>query len=273
MFRRIRRPTTLPVNYESTPLLSSILTPQCLFTSLLFTPALPLLPATPIHLSSRKKTKKKIICQILIAPFCFQSSTRLSLLSYSSYYRLLRFNSPRILSETHLITFSQQSPAFVMGDNATEIDLDSVIDRLLEGAFLFLGSRKHNLWIWESSILYIPRIVGILPMWVDTAWADVPAELHDRLFQVSENLRRSVGCWVVCYPWSYSLSLAVLRNSLFSSDIPILKSSRSCDGCSHCLVQYEEIDLGSLSSSKSTRSNTFAPKPAKFSLINLFCWS
>jgi hypothetical protein len=44
---------------------------------------------------------------------------------------------------TYLITSSQLSPAFVMGDNATEIDLDSVIDRLLEGAFLLLGSRKH----------------------------------------------------------------------------------------------------------------------------------
>jgi hypothetical protein len=29
-----------------------------------------------------------------------------------------------------------------MGDNATEIDLDSVIDRLLEGAFLLLRSRN-----------------------------------------------------------------------------------------------------------------------------------
>ena len=50
---------------------------------------------------------------------------------------------------------------------------------------------------------------------VDTAWADVPAELHDRLFQVSEDPRRGVGCWVVCYSWSYSLSLAALRKSLF----------------------------------------------------------
>jgi hypothetical protein len=29
-----------------------------------------------------------------------------------------------------------------MGDNATEIDLDSVIDRLLEGASLLLRSRN-----------------------------------------------------------------------------------------------------------------------------------
>jgi hypothetical protein len=29
-----------------------------------------------------------------------------------------------------------------MGDNVTEIDLDSVIDRLLEGAFLFLAVRN-----------------------------------------------------------------------------------------------------------------------------------
>jgi hypothetical protein len=43
---------------------------------------------------------------------------------------------------THLITLLQQSFAFVMGDNATEIDLDSVIDRLLEGAFLLLGFRN-----------------------------------------------------------------------------------------------------------------------------------
>jgi hypothetical protein len=32
-----------------------------------------------------------------------------------------------------------------MGDNATEIDLDSVIDRLLEGAFLHLRSRNISL--------------------------------------------------------------------------------------------------------------------------------
>ena len=43
----------------------------------------------------KKKDQKKNHSQILIPPFCFQSSTRLSLLSHSPYYRLLRFNSPR----------------------------------------------------------------------------------------------------------------------------------------------------------------------------------
>ena len=43
-----------------------------------------------------------------------------------------------------------------MGDNATEIDLDSVIDRLLEGAFLLLRSSMDT----RLSILHIPCIFG-----------------------------------------------------------------------------------------------------------------
>ena len=143
MFRRIRqRQTTLPVNYESTPLLSSILTPQCLFPSLLFTPALPLLPRHPNPLSSRKKIPKKNYLPHSRPTLLPSTSTRLSLLSHSSYYHFFRFSSSRTSSVTYLITLLLQSFAFVMGDNATEIDLDSVIDRLLEGAFLFLGSRN-----------------------------------------------------------------------------------------------------------------------------------
>ena len=273
MFRRIRRPTTLSVNYESTPLLSSILTPQCLFTSPLFTPALPLLPATPVHLSSRKKTKKKITPKFSFHPSAFNpppdspySPIRLIIVSSGSIHLGL-------LSATYLITSSQQSPAFVMGDNATEIDLDSVIDRLLEGAFLLLGSRKHNIWIWELSILHIPRIVGILPMWLTQHGPMSPLSYTTACFRSPRILE---GVWAA--GWFATPGLTAFRwrrseNRCFSSDIPILKSSRSCDGCSQCLVQYEEIDLGSLSSSKSTRSNTFAPKPAKFSLISLSCWS
>jgi hypothetical protein len=51
-------------------------------------------------------------------------------------------------------------------------------------------------------------------MWARHTVADVPAELHHRQFQVSGYPRRSVGYGVVCYPWSYNLSLAAPRNSL-----------------------------------------------------------
>jgi hypothetical protein len=42
------------------------------------------------------------------------------------------------------------------------------------------------------AILYILRLVGILPMWVDTAWPDVPAELHDACFRSPRILE---GAW------------------------------------------------------------------------------
>jgi hypothetical protein len=110
----------------------------------LFTSALPLLPATlnsPL-LKLKKKKSKKTHLPIRVPHFCFQSSTQLSLASHSSYYQHLRSAYLALLSVTYLITLLQQLLAFVMGDNATEIDLDSVIDRLLEGAFFLLRSRN-----------------------------------------------------------------------------------------------------------------------------------
>ena len=98
-------------------------------------------PPSQSTLLKKKNSQKK-----LSATFSSHSSAfnvhRLSLLSHSSYYHFFRFSSSRTSSVTYLITLLLQSFAFVMGDNATEIDLDSVIDRLLEGAFLFLGSRN-----------------------------------------------------------------------------------------------------------------------------------
>jgi hypothetical protein len=131
---------------KSTLPLILILNAPVSFDSLLFfTPALPLLPfPSPIHLSSTlKKTPKKLVCQIRVCTFAFNPPPpdspyppiRLIINTSGSTYL-------ELFQVTYLITILQQSLAFVMGDNATEIDLDSVIDRLLEGAFVLLPSRK-----------------------------------------------------------------------------------------------------------------------------------
>jgi hypothetical protein len=80
-----------------------------------------------------------------------------------------------------------------MGDNATEIDLDSVIDRLLEGAFLLLGSR-NIIYGCRSCRFSISPVYLVIFRPCAHPWADVLTELHDSPFQFSETPRRSVGC-------------------------------------------------------------------------------
>ena len=50
-----------------------------------------------------------------------------------------------------------------MGDNATEIDLDSVIDRLLEGTFTLFATKVMICGFLETSIDPLFRITGGTP--------------------------------------------------------------------------------------------------------------
>ena len=115
-----------------------------------------------------------------------------------------------MLSVTYLITLLQQSLAFVMGDNATEIDLDSVIDRLLEGAFLFLRSRNifygHGSRRFSISPIYCVHVGSALP-------AVVPLSCSTA-FQVSGYLRGSVGYTLVGGTTNPAVSSYFLKTNL-----------------------------------------------------------
>jgi hypothetical protein len=132
-------------NYEST--LPLILHPDApvsfFFPSLHSSASPPSRHPQSISPQLKKKTQKKPIYQIRL-PTLLLSILHPTLLSLPLVFII---NTPgplisQLLPVTYLITLLQQSLAFVMGDNATEIDLDSVIDRLLEGASLLLRSRN-----------------------------------------------------------------------------------------------------------------------------------
>ena len=139
----------------NSPLILHPNAPVSFYFPSLHSSASPPSPPSPIHSPQEKKSLKKTICHILVPLFCFHPPPD----SPYSPIRLIINSSGSIhlgpLSVTHLITLLQQSFAFVMGDNATEIDLDSVIDRLLEGAFLLLGSENI---IYGSGVVDSPYL-------------------------------------------------------------------------------------------------------------------